>query len=178
MAWTAPRTWVTGEIVTAALMNTHLRDNMLDIDSRLNADTVVTVVAESSDTHNSTTVKTDDELTLPVLANTRYTFEAIVSFAAPAATDFRHQFIGPSGSTVRWVTTGIDPAGSPSGVFFASTSTVTVAGTDGLTLLMTAQGFVFVDSTPGFFSFNFGTGTGTSTVTREAGSKLTITKAA
>jgi len=26
--WTAPRTWVTGEIVTAAQMNTHLRDNL------------------------------------------------------------------------------------------------------------------------------------------------------
>ncbi len=27
MAWTTPRTWVTGETVTAALMNTHIRDN-------------------------------------------------------------------------------------------------------------------------------------------------------
>ena len=30
MAWTAPRTWVTGEVVTAALMNTHVRDNLLE----------------------------------------------------------------------------------------------------------------------------------------------------
>ena len=28
MAWTTPRTWTTGEIVTAALFNTHLRDNL------------------------------------------------------------------------------------------------------------------------------------------------------
>lgn len=28
MAWTDPRTWVTGELVTAALLNTHLRDNL------------------------------------------------------------------------------------------------------------------------------------------------------
>ena len=28
MAWTAPRTWVTGEVVTAALMNTHVRDDL------------------------------------------------------------------------------------------------------------------------------------------------------
>lgn len=28
MAWTAPRTWVAGELVTASLMNTHLRDNL------------------------------------------------------------------------------------------------------------------------------------------------------
>ncbi len=27
MAWTTPRTWVTGELVTAAIMNTHVRDN-------------------------------------------------------------------------------------------------------------------------------------------------------
>lgn len=30
MAWTAPRTWVTGEVVTAALLNAHLRDNLLE----------------------------------------------------------------------------------------------------------------------------------------------------
>lgn len=28
MAWTSPRTWVAGETVTAALLNTHLRDNL------------------------------------------------------------------------------------------------------------------------------------------------------
>lgn len=28
MAWTTPRTWVAGETVTAALMNTHVRDNL------------------------------------------------------------------------------------------------------------------------------------------------------
>ena len=27
--WTAPRTWVTNEVVNAALMNTHVRDNFL-----------------------------------------------------------------------------------------------------------------------------------------------------
>lgn len=28
MAWTSPRTWVVGEILTAALLNVHLRDNV------------------------------------------------------------------------------------------------------------------------------------------------------
>jgi hypothetical protein len=32
-AWTAPRTWVTSEIVTATIMNTHVRDNLLAINS-------------------------------------------------------------------------------------------------------------------------------------------------
>ena len=30
MAWTAARTWTTGELVTAAIMNTHVRDNLLE----------------------------------------------------------------------------------------------------------------------------------------------------
>lgn len=33
MAWTTPRTWVTAEVVTAAVMNTHVRDNLLAIDT-------------------------------------------------------------------------------------------------------------------------------------------------
>ena len=31
MAWTQPRTWVAGELVTAALLNTHVRDQLLAI---------------------------------------------------------------------------------------------------------------------------------------------------
>lgn len=31
MAWTSPRTWSTGELVTAAIMNTHIKDNLSDI---------------------------------------------------------------------------------------------------------------------------------------------------
>lgn len=30
-AWTSPRTWSTNELVTAALLNTHLRDNLLAV---------------------------------------------------------------------------------------------------------------------------------------------------
>ena len=30
MAWTAPRTWVSSEVVTASHMNTHIRDNFLE----------------------------------------------------------------------------------------------------------------------------------------------------
>lgn len=33
MAWTAPRTWVTDEVVTPALFNTHIRDNELFLDT-------------------------------------------------------------------------------------------------------------------------------------------------
>lgn len=31
MPWTTPRTWVTGEIVTASIMNTHVKDNLSEL---------------------------------------------------------------------------------------------------------------------------------------------------
>lgn len=31
MPWTDPRTWLTGELVTAALLNTHVRDNLTEL---------------------------------------------------------------------------------------------------------------------------------------------------
>lgn len=34
MAWTVPRTWVAKEVVTAALLNTHVKDNLIDLDTR------------------------------------------------------------------------------------------------------------------------------------------------
>ena len=33
MAWTTPRTWVVGEVPTAAIMNTHVRDNLTHLGS-------------------------------------------------------------------------------------------------------------------------------------------------
>ena len=35
-AWTAPRTWVAGELVTASIMNTHVRDNLLHAKEQVN----------------------------------------------------------------------------------------------------------------------------------------------
>lgn len=35
MAWTTPRTWVSSELVTAALMNTHVRDNLVALDAAI-----------------------------------------------------------------------------------------------------------------------------------------------
>lgn len=31
MAWTSPRTWVAGEVISKALLDTHLRDNLLEL---------------------------------------------------------------------------------------------------------------------------------------------------
>lgn len=42
MAWTSPRTWVAGEVLTAALLNTHVRDNLLELNSTASAWTAFT----------------------------------------------------------------------------------------------------------------------------------------
>ena len=57
MAWTQPRTWVAGELVTAAIMNTHVRDELLAIEEgtvaldavTLDGQTTAPAVAPSGD---------------------------------------------------------------------------------------------------------------------------------
>lgn len=51
MSWTAPRTYVTGEILTAAIFNTDHRDNLLDLDRRA---TVANAIVATSQTTTST----------------------------------------------------------------------------------------------------------------------------
>ena len=49
MGWTAPRTWLVGEVVTAGVMNTHIRDNLIDLNSRATmvSNTLVTAQTRS-----------------------------------------------------------------------------------------------------------------------------------
>ena len=51
MAWTEPRTWVTSELVTAAQMNTHVRDNFNEVFRAIDrSNTVVDVANTATDT--------------------------------------------------------------------------------------------------------------------------------
>lgn len=54
MSWSAPRTWVAGEVVTAALLNAHLRDNLLEIGDP-NFGTWAPVVTQNASTPTKTT---------------------------------------------------------------------------------------------------------------------------
>lgn len=51
MAWTTPRTWVVGDVVTASMMNTNVRDNLLALSQPQRKTTSKTV--------NTTTTATD-----------------------------------------------------------------------------------------------------------------------
>ena len=55
MAWTTPRTWTTGELVTAAIMNQHVRDQLVDLDTRVSASAFSVLDVQVDDTEQSTT---------------------------------------------------------------------------------------------------------------------------
>ena len=59
MAWTAPRTWTTGELVTKAIMDTHIRDNenYLKTETDKLDDCVQTVTSNTKDTIYQNTTK-------------------------------------------------------------------------------------------------------------------------
>lgn len=73
MAWTTPRTWVTSEVVTASIMNTHVRDNFEETGPHLVTSAGQYLVASSA---NNLTVRggaTDEDNTAETTASTSYT---------------------------------------------------------------------------------------------------------
>ncbi len=96
MAWTAPRTWVTGEQVTAALMNTHVKDNLLAIGG--------TFVYKASDesVNNSNTVQDDDDLKFTVGTNELWIFQVYVHVTDTTTANIKLTFTGPASSTAVW----------------------------------------------------------------------------
>ena|SRR3990167_483290 len=93
MAWTAPRTWVTGEVVTAAIMNAHVRDNLIELGPRVikSADESVT---------SSTTLQNDDHLVLAVDVNSRYILILDILWVGATAGDLKYAFTVPASATI------------------------------------------------------------------------------
>lgn len=48
MAWNSPKTWAFGEVLTSSDMNTYVRDNTIDLDTRVN-NVAVSVATASTD---------------------------------------------------------------------------------------------------------------------------------
>lgn len=99
MAWSAPRTWVTSEIVTAALMNAHVRDNLLALNGfvRKTADQSVA---------SSAVLVNDTHLLYAIPAAGTYKFEVclIALTAANAAGDIQFAFTFPTGTCTFGIT--------------------------------------------------------------------------
>lgn len=130
MGWTAPRTWVAGETVTAAMLNQHLRDNLLAL-------TGLVVKASDESVTSSAVLQDDNELTFSVGATGTYLIDLylIVLSAANAAGDFNLSFTFPTGSggTLFAFAQGVDDALPSSN--FADLKARGLAITSGTTLV-------------------------------------------
>lgn len=97
MAWTNPKTWSVGELVTAANLNTHVRDNLNVIGEHLYARSTSNV-----DTANDATVNDDTQLFVPLSASVTYIWDAIIPFSSPTTSLLRLTWTVPTGATGSW----------------------------------------------------------------------------
>lgn len=99
MAWTAPRTWVAGEVPTAAMMNAHIRDNLLAIGQH-------TYVFKAADTSrvSTATLAADPDLTFAVGSGETWLWEAVVAFtdASAGVADIKFAANGPANTGGFW----------------------------------------------------------------------------
>lgn len=116
MAWTDPRTWVAGEVVTAALGNTHWRDNFrylytdisgsyarvynsADLPITTTLATVITFNSERTDTASYHSASSSDFHKLTVPSTGTYSLGTCIAFATNAV-GYRGVSIRLNGTTV------------------------------------------------------------------------------
>lgn len=206
MAWTNPRTWL-AEVLTAALLNTHLRDNLLetavakvttanDIVRATGANALARIasgavggnvanwkhVPASADVSVNTqiTPQNDADLKLAILANEIWICRGIiVATCADSSVDFRYDFAVPSG------------AGGKFSAHEAPGGTATVDNDDsigddiqidiigGATAIVPIFAYLANGATPGDWQFRWAQGTSSATnLTRLKGSFLEFLKIA
>ena len=83
MAWTAPRTWTTSEVVTASIMNSHVRDNFLTTAPAVASAAGQLIVATAA---NSVTARTAVTATVATSETTTSTSYADLSTTGPTLT--------------------------------------------------------------------------------------------
>ncbi len=93
--WTAPKTWSSGETLTAANFNTHIRDN-------LNALSMHLLAQKTADetVNNSTTYQDDDHLFFSVAANEVWLLRFELMIISNSTADWKMQCTFPSGTAM------------------------------------------------------------------------------
>lgn len=98
-----PRTWVVGEVVTAAMMNADIRDQFnLLINGQLD------IVKGSNTSRTSTTsLSADPHLAASVVASATYMLDGFIDYdGAFGAGGLKLDFTLPAGATLRWAVLG------------------------------------------------------------------------
>jgi hypothetical protein len=93
MAWTTPRTWTDGELVTKAIMDPHIRDNFNVIGARFH----LRKTADESAT-SDITLSDDTHLTFAIAANEVWVTR-IGLWVNTGAGGLQMQMTGPAGAT-------------------------------------------------------------------------------
>lgn len=102
MGWSAPRTWVSSEVVTAAIMNQHVRDNLLALNGYV-------LKTANEPVTSSAVMQDDNHLFYTIGAVGTYIFDIWVyaNSAANAAGDIGFGFSFPTG-TLAYSAVGAD----------------------------------------------------------------------
>jgi hypothetical protein len=97
MAWTNPRTWTDSELVTAAIMNTHVRDNLAALGEPKHA-------WKTGDTarQSTTAVANDPDLQVSLSSGQTWVFEAFLVFTDAGSGDMKIAINGPTSSVSIW----------------------------------------------------------------------------
>jgi len=96
MAWTAPRTWTDGELVTAAIMQPHVRDNL-----RMTMHTLARKTADET-VNNSSTLQNDDHLSFSVDVSEVWLVQAWLMCDSASAADIKFGWTVPASATISW----------------------------------------------------------------------------
>jgi hypothetical protein len=154
----ALKTFVTGEVLTAADVNLYLSNNIF---ARKTATETVT---------SSTTLQDDDNLTVSVAANSVYEVTCLLRYTAVQAADLKFQFVGPASATLhagvhRLGTGAADEA--TDALEYLDISDVTTSGGLGNTFdtAVKIQGLLVVAGTAGTFKLQWAQDTSNATGT-------------
>lgn len=159
MAWTNPKTWSVGELVTAANMNTHVRDNLNNIGERLYARSTANV-----DTASDATVNDDTELFVPLSISRTYLWNAVIPLSSPTTSLLRFTWTVPAGATGEYHASSVGLALDTAQVAYATETTTTT--TSGSTRMVQMAGVVVMSSTSGNLLFRWAQSVSNATATR------------
>lgn len=103
MPLATPKTWVVGEVVSAAEMNDEVRDQI----NALIADRLFARKTANTGRSSTTTLTDDPHLSVTVAADAVYIVDGWLLYGAPSETDMQAAWSAPTGTTGAWTGWGI-----------------------------------------------------------------------
>jgi hypothetical protein len=172
MPWTTPKTWSSGETLTAANFNAHIRDNL---------GAVPHIIPKSADetVSASTTMQDDDHLFLAIGASDIWQIHLFLWHSASSTGHLKITFTGPTSSTFMAIGRGVDTGGSTFGqqnIRSAADSAGFFSGTTNQ--ISTVDGVIVGGGTAGNFQLQWAQNSATGTTTIKRGSVMFAVKLA